>query len=257
MKKFFVLCIFVLIFAPFNAYADTPVKIGIIGAMDVEVDTLKNAAEISKKITRADMEFCEGKLGDVDVVIAKCGMGKVNAGICVQMLVDIFNVTHVINTGIAGSLNDNLKIGDIVVAVDCVQHDYDVTPIGFQKGEIPYTGLVAFKTDENLAEKAFNAVKNFAPDIQVIKGRVCTSDKFISTKEQKNQITSSFGGDCCEMESGAIAQTCYLNKIPFVIIRAVSDNADDTQQADFKEFEAETAKLCASVTEYMVKNFFN
>ena len=255
MKKFFVLCLFIFIFAPLNAYADPSIKIGIIGAMDVEVETLKNAAEFSNKITRAEMEFCEGKLGGVDVVIVRCGMGKVNAGICVQMLVDIFNVTHVINTGIAGSLNDNLKIGDIVVGVDTVQHDYDVTPVGFKKGEIPYTGLSAFKSDEKLVEKAFNAVKLSAPDIHVIKGRACTGDQFIATKEQKNKIISSFGGDCCDMESGAIAQACYLNKIPFVIIRVVADTADETKQTDFQEFEAVTAKLCAGVTEYMVRNF--
>ena len=101
----------------------------------------------------------------------------------------------------------------------------------------------------------FCPVKFAAPDIQVIKGRICTGDQFVSTKEQKNEITASFGGDCCEMESGAIAQACYLNKIPFVIIRAISDSADETKHTDFKEFEAETVKLCAGVTEYMVKNF--
>ena len=255
MKKFLALFLFTIIFAPFSAYAENSIKIGIIGAMDVEVETLKNAADVSKKIIKAEMEFCEGKLGNVDVVIVKCGMGKVNAGICVQMLSDIFNVTHIINTGVAGSLNNALNIGDIVVAVDAVQHDYDVTPINFKKGEIPYTGLVAFNTDEELREKAVNAVKKIAPNIQVIEGRICTGDQFISTKEQKNKITLSFGGDCCEMESGAIAQACYLNKIPFAIIRAIADKADQTQTVDFKEFEAETAKLCASVIEYMVKNF--
>ncbi|MBQ7559995.1 MAG: 5'-methylthioadenosine/adenosylhomocysteine nucleosidase [Synergistaceae bacterium] len=255
MKKFFVLFLLAIIFVPISACAESSIKLGIIGAMDVEVETLKNAAEISRKITRAEMEFCEGKLGNVDVVIVRCGMGKVNAGICVQILADIFNVTHVINTGVAGSLNNALNIGDIVVAVDAVQHDYDVTPINFEKGEIPYTGLVAFNTDEKLREQAVNAAKKVAPGIQVIKGRICTGDQFIATKEQKNKIISSFGGDCCEMESGAIAQACYLNKIPFVIIRAVADKADKTETVDFHKFETQTAKLCASITEYMIKNF--
>ena len=257
MKKIFVFLFSLAItFAPFSAYAsDISTKIGIIGAMDIELETLKQAAEISDKITRAGMEFCEGKLGDTEVVIVKCGMGKVNAGICAQILIDLFNVTHVINTGVAGSLNNALNIGDIVVAVDIVQHDYDVTPIGFRKGEIPYTGLVAFKTDESLRTKAVEAVRNATPDIHVIEGRICTGDQFISTKEQKEKIISSFGGDCCEMESGAVAQVCYLNHVPFVIIRAISDKADATETPDFHEFESKAAKLCAAATEYMVKNF--
>ena len=255
MKKFFVLFLLAATLAPFNAFAENSTKIGIIGAMDIEVETLKQAAEISKKVTRAEMEFCEGRLGGSEVVIVKCGIGKVNAGICAQILIDAFNVTHIINTGVAGSLNNDLDIGDIVVAVEAVQHDYDVTPIGFRKGEIPYTGLAAFKTDETLRAKAVDAVKNAAPDIKVIEGRVCTGDQFIATKGQKEKIISAFGGDCCEMEGGAIAQACYLNRVPFVIIRAISDKADETETADFHEFEEKTAKLCAAVTEYMVKNF--
>ena len=256
MKKFllaFVVCVVVFL-VPFCSEASTSHKVGIIGAMDVEVNLLKEKAKISQKIIKADMEFCLGKLEDTEVVIVKCGMGKVNAGICTQMLSDVFDVDCIINTGVAGSLNNNLNIGDIVVAVDSVQHDYDVTPIGFRKGEIPYTKKIAFESDKKLVEEAVKAVHEVAPELQVIKGRVCTGDQFISTKEQKERITSNFGGDCCEMESGAIAQVCYLNKIPFVIIRAISDKADDTQHTDFHEFEAVTAQRCAAITEQMVKN---
>jgi len=193
MKKFLIVMIMALISS--SAFADNKVKIGIIGA---EVDSLKQTAKISNKIIIADMEFNEGMLDNVDVVIVKCGMGKVNAAICTQILISKFGVTHVINTGVAGSLNNKLNIGDIVVASDTVQHDYDVVQISFKKGEIPYT---------------------------------------------------------CEMESGAIAQTFYLNHVPFVIIRAIADKADSSETPDFHEFEAQTAKLCANVTEYMVKNF--
>ncbi len=257
MKKFLFSFLIVMIMALISssAFADNKIKIGIIGAMDIEVDSLKQNAKISNKIIIADMEFNEGMLDNVDVVIVKCGMGKVNAAICTQILISKFGVTHVINTGVAGSLNNKLNIGDIVVASDTVQHDYDVVQIGFKKGEIPYTGLVFFKSDELMKKKAVEAVKNSAPDIQVIEGRVCTGDQFIAAKEQKDKITSNFGGDCCEMESGVIAQTCYLNHVPFVIIRAIADKADSSETPDFHEFEAQTAKLCANVTEYMVKNF--
>ena len=250
MRKLFVILAIMLM----AVSSEASVKIGVIGAMDIEVAELKEAAEISRVITKADMEFCEGKLGDTEVVIVKCGMGKVNAGICVQMLADLFEVTHVINTGVAGSLNDNLKIGDIVIAVDAVQHDYDVTPIGFKRGEIPYTGLYAFESDKSMREQAVKAVHAVAPELQVIEGRICTGDQFIATKAQKDSITSNFGGDCCEMESGAIAQACYLNHIPFVIIRAISDSADDNTM-DFHEFEEVTAKRCALITKYMIGEF--
>ena len=253
MKKFLVLILFVVCCVPSAFAAD--VKIGIIGAMDIEVDSLKHDMDISSVITQAGMEFFDGKLCSVDAVVVKCGMGKVNAGICVQILIDTFKVTHIINTGVAGSLNNALNIGDIVAAVDAVQHDYDVTPIGFKRGEIPYTGLFAFKADDAMRAKAVKFIKSFAPDIQVIEGRICTGDQFIATKEQKNKITSAFGGDCCDMESGAIAQVCYLNHVPFLIIRAIADKADSSETADFHEFEANAAKLSASVTEHIVKNF--
>ena len=178
--------------------------IGIIGAMDVEVNTLKKAANITDTTKVAEMEFCEGTLGEKNVVIVKCGMGKVNAGICAHTLINDFGCTKIINTGVAGSLDNQIDIGDIVVSVDAVQHDFDVEPIGFQKGEIPYTGLYAFPADEALRTAAVKAVKESAPDVQVFEGRICSGDQFISTKQQKETITKNFGGMCCEMEGAAI-----------------------------------------------------
>ncbi len=228
--------------------------IGIIGAMDVEVSSLKEAADITKTTKIAKMEFCEGKLGDKDVVIVKCGMGKVNAGICANTLINDFNCTKIINTGIAGSLDSQIDIGDIVVSVDAVQHDYDVEAIGFKKGEIPYTGLYAFEADEAMRAAAVKAVTESAPDVHVFEGRVCSGDQFISKKEQKDKIISDFGGMCCEMEGAAIAQTCYLNNTPFVVIRAISDKPDETEIVDYKTFEAQAAARCAKIVRYMVEN---
>lgn len=231
-----------------------PIVIGIIGAMDVEVNTLKKAANITRTTKIAEMEFCEGTLGKKNVVIVKCGMGKVNAGICAHTLINDFSCTKIINTGIAGSLDNQIDIGDIVVSVDAVQHDFNVEPIGFQKGEIPYTGLYAFPADEALRAAAVNAVKESAPDVHAFEGRVCSGDQFISTKEQKETITKNFGGMCCEMEGAAIAQTCYLNNTPFVVIRAISDKPDETQIVEYKEFEAAAAAHCAKIVQYMVEN---
>ena len=227
--------------------------IGIIGAMDVEVTSLKEAADITKTTKIAEMEFCEGTLGGKNIVIVKCGMGKVNAGICAHTLINDFHCTKIINTGVAGSLDSQIDIGDIVVSTEAVQHDFNVEAIGFQKGEIPYTGLIAFPADEALRAAAVEAVRQSAPDIHVFEGRVCSGDQFISTKEQKDTIIDNFGGLCCEMEGAAIAQTCYLNSTPFVVIRAISDKPDETEFVDYKVFEAQAAARCAEIVQYMVE----
>lgn len=245
--------LFVLIFSGCgNGKQAVTDKTGIIGAMEPEVITLKDAMTDKKTTTYAGMEFCEGKLDGRDVVVVQCGMGKVNAGVCAQLLITEFQVARVINTGVAGSLDARINIGDIVVSEDAVQHDFDVEPIGFAKGEIPYTGLYAFPADTELREKAVKAVKEEAPEIQVFEGRICSGDQFIASKEKKDTITSNFGGLCCEMEGAAIAQVCYLNKTPYVILRAISDKADTEETVDFKEFEEAAAKHCAAITRYML-----
>ena len=147
--------------------------IGIIGAMDSEVNSLKESAGITKTTTIASMEFCEGRLGTKNVVIVKCGMGKVNAGICAHTLVHYFGCTKIINTGVAGSLDGRLDIGDIVVSTDAVQHDFDVSPIGFKKGEIPYTGRYSFPADETLRKAAVNAISESTDEVKFFEGRVC------------------------------------------------------------------------------------
>lgn len=230
----------------------TSEKTGIIGAMEEEVNSLKETLTNLKTSTIAGMEFCEGKLDGVDVVVVQCGMGKVNAGICVNTLINNFGCTKIINTGVAGSLDNQIDIGDIVVSVDACQHDFTVEDIGFEKGEIPYTGLYAFPADETMRKKAVEAVHEVAADVQVYEGRVCTGDQFVSSKEQKEKIISNFGGMCCEMEGGAIAQACYLNGTPFVIIRAISDKADDSEEMNFELFKKEAAEHCASVVHYMI-----
>ena len=228
--------------------------IGIIGAMDSEVEALKGAIDLKKTTKIAEMEFCEGMLGDKSVVVVKCGMGKVNAGICAHTLIGDFGCKKIINTGVAGSLDGRLDIGDVVVSTDAVQHDFTVEAIGFKKGEIPYTGLSAFPADEKMRRAAVDAVKRSAPNVHVYEGRVCSGDQFISTSAQKEKITSDFGGLCCEMEGGAVAQACYLNNTPFVIIRAVSDKPDGSGAVDFAAFQASEAKRCASIVRYLVEH---
>lgn len=227
--------------------------IGIIGAMDEEVASLKEAADITETREIAAMTFCRGALGDRPVVIVQCGMGKVNAGICAHTLIREFGCDRIINTGVAGSLDNRLDIGDIVVSTEAVQHDYDVSFLGFDKGEIPYTGLVAFPADEALRAAAAEAVRQTAPEVHVMEGRVCSGDQFISEGDQRDRIMADFGGLCCEMEGGAVAQACYLNDVPYVIIRAISDKPDETEFVEYSVFEAEAAAHCAHIVEYMVE----
>ena len=229
-------------------------KIGIIGAMDVEVASLKKAMDIERTVTKAGMEFCEGTLGRVSAVVVKCGIGKVNAGMCVQILADLFEVTHILNTGIAGSLNNDINIGDIVVSKDAVYHDMDVTSLGYRPGEVPGMGFVAFKADEELRLSAVKACREAAPDIQVFEGRIASGDQFIGERARKEWIRSSFTGDCTEMEGCAIAQAAYLNHLPFIIIRAISDKADESVSVSYEEFEGKAAEHCARLVRYMMEH---
>ena len=234
--------------SPSNADEDIT---GIIGAMESEVNDVKAAMDNVQVETVAGMEFTKGTIDGHTAVVVQCGMGKVNAGICAQTLIDDFGADRVINTGVAGSLTSELGINDFVISVDAVQHDFDVSPIGFKKGEIPYTGLVAFPADETLRQKAVAAVKQTVPDSKVLEGRVCTGDQFVNTQEQIATITAGFGGLCAEMEGGAIAQVCYLNETPYVIIRAISD---DSNGEAYDKFQAEVASECANVTLAMVSS---
>lgn len=229
-------------------------KIGIIGAMELEVEQLKAQMSESNITTKAGMDFFEGTLNGASVVIVRCGIGKVNAALCVQILADIFNVTHVINTGVAGSLNASLDIGDILISKDALHHDMDVTIFGYQPGEVPQMGFREFMADEHLSQLALEACAKVNPGIHARVGRVVSGDQFISDKAVKERLISEFQGDCAEMEGASIAHGACLNKIPFVIIRAISDKADDSAEMDYPTFEAEAAKHSAALVTEMVKN---
>ena len=213
--------------------------IGIIGAMDEEVGRLKEVmtdVEISKK---AGMDFYKGRLQGKDAVVVRSGIGKVNAGICTQILADDFHVDCVVNTGIAGSLNAQIDIGDIVLSSDALQHDMDATGFGYEMGVIPRMPRSVFPADGYLIQLAKQACQKVNPDIKTFVGRVVSGDQFISNKEKKNWLEEKFHGFCTEMEGAAIAKAAYLNEIPFLIIRAISDKADDSAGMDYSVFEAQ------------------
>ena len=211
--------------------------IGIIGAMEEEIAVLKEAMQIEAIETYATMQFCKGELCGKEVVLVRSGIGKVNAGICTQLLVDKFGVDAVINTGIAGSLDAAINIGDMVISTDLIEHDVDATTFGYAIGEIPRMGLLAFPADETLRQKAMEANQDANPDIQTFAGRVISGDQFISSTEVKNNLAKTYQAMCTEMEGAAIAHAAYLNQIPCVIIRAISDKADNSAVVDYPTFE--------------------
>lgn len=227
-------------------------KVGIIGAMDLEVDELKEKLSDKKVTTCARMDFFEGRLNGVDVVVVRCGIGKVNAALCVQILADRFGVSHVINTGIAGSLNARLDIGDILISRDVVHHDVDVRVFGYALGEVPQLGIREFPADPHMAELAVKLCGQVNPEIRAELGRVVSGDQFISDSAVKSRLIEQFQGDCAEMEGASIAQGAWLNGLPFLVIRAISDKADDSAQMDYPTFEREAARHSARLVEALV-----
>lgn len=183
------------------------------------------------------MVFCKGKLCGKDVVVVRSGIGKVNAGICAQILVDRFRADMLINTGIAGSLDARIDIGDMVISTDALHHDMDATIFGDAIGQIPRMDTLAFPADEELVQKAAKANEKANPDIRTFTGRVASGDQFISSGEAKEKIVENFHPLCVEMEGAGIAQAAYLNKVSYVIIRAISDKADNSATLDYPTFE--------------------
>jgi len=227
-------------------------KLGIIGAMDVEVATLKDAMENKVEKTVAGSVYCEGTLEKLPVVIVQCGIGKVNAAMCAQVLCDRFGVTHIVNTGIAGSLNAKLDIGDFVISDRAMYHDFDVSVLGYPVGQVPGLEVHAFPADKMLTELAYKVADGVCPGhVQI--GTVASGDQFVCSKEQKQAIVANTGGLCTEMEGAAIAHTAWKNGVPYVVIRAISDKADDSAEMDYPTFEAIAAKRCAEVTRAMAK----
>ena len=211
--------------------------IGIIGAMEEEVAALKEAMDIHETVEQASMVFCKGVLCGKEVVIVRSGIGKVNAGICAQILVDRFKAEMLINTGIAGSLDAKIDIGDMVISTDALHHDMDATEFGYPVGQVPRMEVMSFPADEELVKKAVQASEKANPDIHTFTGRVASGDKFIASREVKDKIVENFHPLCVEMEGAGIAHAAHLNKVSYVIIRAISDKADNSASVDYPTFE--------------------
>ena len=227
--------------------------IGIIGAMEEEVELLKEKMTDTVIIEKAGMKFVKGTLKGQTAVVVRSGIGKVNAGICTQILADEFQVEAVINTGIAGSLKAEINIGDIVLSTDTMQHDVDAREFGYEIGQVPRMDTKIFPADKTLRAIALKVCHQVNPEIQVFEGRVASGDQFVADKETKEKIIANTQAYCTEMEGAAIGQAAYLNGIPYLVIRAISDKADDSAHVDYPTFEREAIRHTVNLVENMMK----
>lgn len=229
--------------------------LGIIGAMEEEVAKVKAQMQDVTVMSKASREFYKGILNGLDVVVVQSGIGKVNAAICTQILIDSYSVDAIINTGIAGSLNAAIDIGDIVLSTDTLEHDMDAVAFGYPVGQIPRMDTLSFEADARLRGIAKQACEKVNPEIKVFEGRVVSGDQFVSDQDKKQWLVDNFAGYCTEMEGAAIAHTAYLNDIPYLVIRAISDKADDSASEDYPTFEAKaiehSVRLILEICEHM------
>ena len=229
-------------------------RIGIIGAMDEEVDILVQLMDVKETIEKASLKFYKGTLEEKDIVLVRCGIGKVNSALCAQILISEFDVNAVVNTGVAGALHSDLDVYDIVISTDAIQYDFDTTVFGHKKGEIPRMENSTFVADKRLIKAAFESSLEKTKTYKIVKGRVVTGDMFISSKELKDELVNEFDAYCGEMEGAAIAHVCCLNKVPFVIIRAMSDKADGTADVVYEEFVQDAAHNSKDIVLNMLKS---
>ena len=226
--------------------------IGIIAAMAEELEILLKDLTLEAKKEKANMTFHKGTLYGKNVVAVVCGIGKVNSAICTQILASEYNVDKVINVGVAGGIGKEIYPGDIVVAENLVQHDMDTTAFGDKMGQIPRLDTFDFKCDEEMVTLAKKACEEI-PELNSFTGRIASGDQFVANIEKIQWLDKEFGAISCEMEGASIAQVCYLNSIPFVVIRSISDNANNGAHMDYQKFIPVAVKNSTKILKQMLE----
>ncbi|MBP3414172.1 MAG: 5'-methylthioadenosine/adenosylhomocysteine nucleosidase [Clostridia bacterium] len=220
--------------------------IGIIGAMDIEISLLTAAMSDCEEFTCCSQKFLWGRIGGCEVVVSKCGIGKVNAAMCASIMILKFGADIIINTGVAGALDRSLKQLDLVISSAFVQHDIDLSPIGIEPGLIPENGSVSIASDAELSALALSLAPS--PDgAKAITGVIATGDQFIADSGRAADIAARFGAAACDMEGGAIAQVCAMSGIKLIALRCISDNADGSAGLSFDEFAPQAADKCSNM----------
>lgn len=224
--------------------------LAIMSAMDVGIERYLNRCTIHGATSLASLTFHEAEWHDHDLVLVKAGVGKVNAALCTQILIDAFGADAVICTGSAGSLTSGLDIGDIVVARDCVQHDVVVDFLGLPRGQIPFAGHRFFETDPELRRRALGVS---LADYTIVEGRVLTGDTFVEEETYRQEIRAELDGDCVEMEGATVGQVCAMNDVPYLVVRAISDRADGTSDIDFEAFLQDAAHSSSQIVLHLLE----
>ena len=225
-------------------------KIGIIGAMEVEVAEIKELMNNVVEEIISGVTYYQGTIYNKDVIVAKSGVGKVHAAVCAQTMILKYSPDVIINTGVAGSLNSNLNIGDLVISDNVIQHDFNTSALGDPLGLISGINLVRIPSTPHIAEKIKNAAETIE-DTNVFVGDIASGDQFICSPTHKNFIINNFGALCAEMEGAAIGHVCYLNNVDFCIVRAISDKADGSAHMDFPTF----VQIAAKKSTILINNF--
>ncbi|RAL25648.1 5'-methylthioadenosine/adenosylhomocysteine nucleosidase [Thermoflavimicrobium daqui] len=228
-------------------------KIALIGAMDSEIAYYLSEMKGTRTESVYGFTFHHGNLWNTPVVVCKTGVGKVNAAICTQILVERFHVELIIFTGVAGALHPDLEIGDIVISSECQYHDMDASPVGFPKGTIPFQDTSIFPAEQKLIQLAVKAGKQIE-GVKVLTGKVLSGDQFISNVDIVKSLYEELSGVCVEMEGAAVAHVAFLTGIPYVVIRSMSDRADHSAHVNFYEFEKLAAARSCEMVRFMLAN---
>ena len=228
-------------------------KIGIITAMTEEFEVIRELMVDVSIIEKYDLKFNCGMIQEKEVVLVKCGVGKVNSARTTQILIDNFDIEYIVNVGVAGSLNDNLEIGDIVIGEKLVQHDFDITAGGHPKGYISRELGKEFYSNEDIIRKCEEIIKDDLKEINIKIGTIATGDVFCYQVSMKEEIVKEFGADCVEMEGAAIAQVCTLCNIPFIVIRSISDKPNGHNNIDFERYVVSSSKRFSKLIELLIK----
>ncbi len=226
-------------------------KLGIIAAMKVEAENIIASMTDIETKEYSGIVYTSGKIGDNYVVCAVCGIGKVFAAMCAQVMAVEYKPEYIVNSGVAGTLTNKLSIGDIAISVDAVQYDMDTSAIGDPVGLISGINVIKIPASRELGDKIAAIASEYG--VKTYAGTIATGDRFVADKETKAKIVEMFDGIACEMEGAAVAQVCYVNKIPFCVIRAISDSADGEAHEDYPTFAARSAKVSAEITIKLAK----
>lgn len=229
-------------------------KIGIIGAMEIEVEGIIKQMKNVKTFTLNTIDYYEGRIFDVDIVVAKCSPGKVNAAICSQIMIYKFTPSVIINTGVAGGLDPSLNVGDMVIATSLSQHDVDTSAIGDEIGYISGIGMINIPCTEKIVDIIYNS-KDDSMEFNLLKGHISTGDSFVCDALRSEWIYKTFNALAVEMEGCAIGQVCYLNNVDFGVIRSISDSADDSADMSYSQFMELASANSISLTLNFIKSY--